>query len=123
MVDLDALKKLEEARQKKNLGAFEKSFNEEMKRKGDSRTLDDLLGLKTDPVTEAQDYSLDSAAIRQLTEASVEIMALTPADDVRDICLRAVGLYRSVVRHVSKGGKVKFVSSDGDEKTLKVKMK
>lgn len=123
MVDLKELERLERARKEKNLKAFEKAFNEEMKRKGDPRTLDDMMGIKQDPVTTAEAFGLDQACIKQMGEAIHDIMQIAEGEDFRDICLRSVGLYRSVVRHVNKGGKVKFVFPDGEEKTLKVRLK
>lgn len=122
-MDYDDLKKLQREREKRNLKAFEDAFNDEMKRKGDGRTLDDVVGIKHDPITEAKAFGLDEACIQQMGEAIHDIMQIVEGEDFRDVCLRAIGLYRSVVRHASKGGKVKFVSPDGEEKTLKVRLK
>jgi hypothetical protein len=115
-MDFDELKRLERAR----IAAFEKSFNEEMRRKGDPRTLDDLMGI---PNKEPSIGGIDEACLRQMGEAINDILELTSDEDFRDVCLRAVGLYRSVARHVDRGGTVKFVFSTGEEKTLKVRLK
>ena len=49
-MDLKDLERRERERQARNLKSFEESFNKEMKRKGDSRTLDDVMGIKQNPV-------------------------------------------------------------------------
>ena len=53
----------------------------------------------------------------------VDELARETTDKEGDIEMRALKIYRSIVRHVRAGGTVKFVSSDGTEKTLKVRLR
>ena len=59
----------------------------------------------------------------KLVESLRELRETTTDQGVDQIILRAVGLYRSIVRHVKAGGTVQFVDEDGTTKTLKVRLK
>ena len=60
---------------------------------------------------------------QQATEILVELTRDTVDENVQDANLRALAVYRSIVRHVVAGGTVKFVSPDGSEKTLKIRLR
>ena len=120
-VDFDDFKEHEDARQRSRFEKFQKAFNKEMKDKGDGRTLEDLMGSPPeDRPKPPTDGPLDVQ--RQLMEAAMEIHEAT-GENHKGIILRAVGLYRSIVRHWQAGGTVQFVDPDGNAKTLKSKVK
>lgn len=120
-MDFDDLEKANRERWRKRFDTFQDSVNAELKRAGDGRTLDDLMGSKSkDRPKPPTDGPPD--AQRQLMEAAMEIHEAT-GEDHKAVILRAVGLYRSIVRHQKAGGSVQFVDPDGTTKTLKSKVK
>jgi len=120
-MDFDDFERIDKERNRKRFDQFQDAFNGEMKRKGDGRTLDDLMGsAPKDRPKPPTDGPPD--AQRQLMEAAMEINEAT-GEDHKAVILRAVGLYRSIIRHWRDGGSVQFVDADGDSKTLKSKVK
>jgi len=58
----------------------------------------------------------------EINEVVVELARET-TDAEGNIEIRALRIYRSIVRHVRAGGTVKFVAPDGTEKTLKIRLR
>lgn len=124
-MDFDDFKRMEEERQRKRFGMFKDTLDQVLKEEGSGQSADELLGQMMggkgsgNPKTTKTDGGLSN----KLMEAIVELRRETTDESVDKIVLRAVGLYRSIVRHALKGGTVQFVDPDGEAKTLKVRLK
>lgn len=70
-----------------------------------------------------RNVSANDPRTHQATDILVELTRDTADVNVQDANLRALAVYRSIVRHVLAGGTVKFVSADGTEKTLKIRLR
>lgn len=79
--------------------------------------LDDFLGISEMPAKAPKDGN------EAILAAVQEIQKLTPDEGYSEIVGRSLGVYRSVVRHVSKGGTVRFYAKDGSFKTLKIRLR
>lgn len=136
MVDYDDMKKADEGRRRKNFDTFKKTLDRVLKEDGSDRTADDLLsqGLGIEPKPDVHrpsawerimdDAPDDAVGLSgKLVEALRELRETTTDQGIDQIILRAVGTYRSIVRHVKAGGTVQFVDDDGTSKTLKVRTK
>jgi len=137
MVDYDDMKKADEGRKRKNFDAFKKTLDRVLKEDGSDQSADDILrqglGMKEPkPDTHRpsswerimEDAPDDAVGLStKLVESLRELRETTTDQGVDQIILRAVGLYRSIVRHVKAGGTVQFVDEDGTTKTLKVRLK
>lgn len=120
----DDFKKAAEGRERSNFASFEKSFNEAMGKSGDKRTLGDFVrpSEPNDPPRRTPDPILDGAP-PDLKAALEEILRLTPEPEASLAAARAIGVYRSIVRHVAGGGRVLFQDANGDARTLKVRLR
>ena len=65
----------------------------------------------------------EAGTVPSVAEIVAELVRDTTDDDKGDACLRALGMYRSIVRHVKSGGSVAFVSADGTSRKLKVSLR
>lgn len=117
-MDYDDFKKIDEQLKRQRFDKFRESFDNAMREKGDPRTFDDLLGTRKGPAEQGP-----SAERRQLEELVHELLAETTDESPQDLILRGLSVYRSIVRHARAGGTVKFVGTDGSEKTLKVRLR
>lgn len=59
----------------------------------------------------------------QFSDLLASIVKLSTDDDPRVAMERALMTYKRILEHAGRGGQVKFVSKDGDEKTLKVRVR
>lgn len=115
-MDYDKLKNLPGAR----------IFDAELRKKGTS--FDEVVGgiiRSRSPSAARQLEVLEKVGAPSATiECVKELLESTDADDVEEIITRALGIYRSIVRHVaSEAGSVRFVNNDLTYKTLKVPVK
>jgi hypothetical protein len=117
-MDYDDFENMRDAHQKNRFDIFQKAFNEGMKRRGSDQTLDDAMGVSS-PKTKS---TSDSNVPQQLEEAVLQIHQIT-GEGPETVVLKAVGIYRSIVKYVQAGGSVQFVDADGKAKTLKVRLK
>lgn len=124
-MDFDDFKKMKDQQDRSRFDKFKEAFDAEAARRGDPRKFDDFMG----EMNSAQEAAAPKAEGEpnkhrgQLQELVMELHKETTDEDPRDIILRALSIYRSVVRHVRAGGTVKFVNEDGTDKTLKVRLR
>ena len=142
-MDYDDFQKRVEAERRRSFEAFQRSFNEEMRKQGRSETLDDVLGEGKSDATPAvlracekisrregggrekhvEMPAWDAEKSEQLADLFLEIYRETTDEDPRDIVLRAMAVYRSFVIHARAGGQVKFVREGHPDRTLKVRLR
>lgn len=118
---IDFLKKLT-PKQYEAILAFRRGMSQRMKEMGApediDEKIDDAIGLE--PPT--SDPFFNSEQAEQLGENFIEIVMYTKDDDIAVIMLRAMAIYRSIVGHMHKGGKILFVGN-GSDRILKVPMR
>lgn len=118
-VDWDEYDRQEKARQRRNMGKFEDSFNEAMRQRGDGRTLADILGQGGGSGPHQSGPQADTTQLQQLVH---DIIGLSTDDDIQTAVTRGLATYRRILQHAQTGGRVEFVSDDGTErKALKVR--
>lgn len=124
-VDFEDFKKKLDADKAGRFAAFQKTFNDEMAKRGDPRTLETILG--ANPNAKKIDAPFmpawDAERSEQLGDLFEIIAKETADEDPRDIVLRAMSIYRSFVTHARGGGQVKFVKEGAEPKTLKVRLR
>lgn len=121
-MDFDDFMRRQEEVHKERFNEFQRHFNQAMRDQGDPRTFDDCFNAIPREEMERQLHKIESQ-MAQGAELASELMKDTTDEGPRDILLRAMGIYRSIIRHVKTGGVVKFHSPDGDSKTLKVRLR
>ena len=118
-MDYDDFEKLEKERRRQRFARFNRLFDDAMRKCGDGRTLDEVLGNKPKSQEDASQSVFDDPRFRS---ALVELTEGT-TDDLDGVLLRAVMVWRSIVRHTQGGGRIVFVDREGHERTLKVRLK
>lgn len=136
MVDFDDFKEADDKRKRERFDSFKKTLDRVLKEDGSDKTADDILrqGMGMKPkedvhrpsaweriMEDAPDDAVGLSA--KLVDSLRELRETTTDQGIDEIILRAVGLYRSIVRHTKAGGTVQFVDEDGEVKTLKVRLK
>lgn len=122
-MDFDDFMRRQEEVHRKRFSDFQRYFNQAMRDQGDPRTFDDCFNAIPKEEVERQLHKIESQ-MAQAIEVASELMKDTTDEGPMDILLRAMGIYRSIIRHVKEGGTVKFHSLDGvDSKTLKVRLR
>lgn len=103
-----------------------RAINEELRRKGlGENAFDDVLG-ELPRLPEAPGPSMpawDAERAERLADFFLDVYRETTDEDPRDLLLRAMGVYRSFVKHARAGGQVKFVREGAPERTLKVRLR
>ena len=126
-MDYDDFKKGQDERSRNRFGKFQEAFNGAMRDKGDPRTLDDVMGAKPreeGPTAWDRIRKDEPPEPDELKEVMRELITTTTDSEVEDAAMRALKVYRIIVRHVREGGTVRFYEADGETfKTLKVRVK
>lgn len=117
-MDYDDFERMMKQKQAERFNEFRDNVNDILKEKGETRTFEDFVN---PPKPESPPQPKPELA--HLEELFVELRKETTDESFQDITTRALGIYRSIVRHIRAGGSVKFVAADGTDKTLKVRLR
>ena len=121
-MDYDDFKRFDDNLKRKRFDKFKDTLDRVLKEDGRDIDADELLAQSMDRPSNPKTTE-GGGLSDKLMEAIIELRRETTDESVDQIVLRAVGLYRSIVRHTLAGGKVQFVDKDGEAKTLKVRIK
>lgn len=132
----DDFEKADKAQRRKRFESFKKTLDRVLQEDGSDKSADDILrqGMGMGPKEDVhrpsawerimEDAPDDAVGLStKLVDALRELRETTTDQGIDQIILRAVGTYRSIVRHVRAGGTVQFVDEDGEAKILKVRVK